>query len=308
MKRIKKQKAITEKKKKSTSRSIYYFTIDVSSLDPSYNNNIKNIFSNLNDISNGNIIFDNISNSNSFNAFLQINEINNENVFITYGKKETATQHSGRGEIDKENLSLLLPEYSSDITDVYIGYCVIDFTHKIGAYFSSNATSPETCIRNIVNNNIAAANINIYDIGKNKQELKKLKTDVKKIKSLSYATKNITSNDIKVPFGNSLPIKKATIKIYYDNDYITENELNASLDDFVNDLDNDDLFLAKYQKLKFDTISTNDFSQIIDLKKSLSVKKSVVDIFEEDLYDSSKIQEVLINQLNRFISDYLPTR
>jgi len=137
---------------------------------------------------------------------------------------------------------------------------------------------------------------------------KKLQKDIKKIKSMSYVAKNITPNDIKLPFGHSLPIQKATIKINYDIDYISEDELQSSLDEFVNALDTDDLLLAKYEKLKLDTISTNDFSQVIDLKKNLSVKKSVVEILEEDLYNSSKIKEILLKQLHIFIVDYLPTR
>lgn len=305
--RKKRQKYLPKEKKKLVNRSIYYFTIDVSSIDNQYNNNLKNIFSKLNSISHGNILFDNNYTNNSFNTFLRLNRIEDDIVFMTYGKKETASQHSGRGEVDTQNFSLLLPEYSSDINDVYIGYCVINFYKKIGAYLSSNTTSPETCITNIINKNIPVVNINILDIGKNKQEIKKLKKDVKKIKSMTYITRNLAPTDIKTPLGNSLPIKKATVKIYFDEDYISEHDVQRTLDNFANDLNNDNALLSKYQELKFKTLSSNDFEQIIDLKKSLSTKKSVVQFQEEDLYNSQKLEFVLIEQLNKFIDDYLPT-
>jgi len=63
-------------------------------------------------------------------------------------------------------------------------------------------------------------------------------------------------------------------------------------------------FLSKYEAFSFNTISTNDFEQLIDLKKNLATKKSVVTFPEKELYDSSALEQIITTELNKFIEDY----
>ena len=306
-KKTKKEKKEKKEKIKLVNRSVYFFSIEATSLDPMYNDNIKNIFTELNQ-KNGNKVLTNANEeSSSFSTFIKISSINDSTVFLTYGRKETAIQRSGRAEIDPKDLSLKCPDYNSENRDVYLGYCVINLTKGIGAFLSTSDVSPEKCIKNTILRHFSIVNLNIYDIGKNKKEIKDLKKDIKKLTQLSYVAKNIPANDIKVPFGNSLPILKATVKITFDDKYITQSQLESSLDTLISNFDDDNSsskFLSKYESLSFNTISTNDFEQLIDLKKNLATKKSVVTFPEKELYDSSSLEQILTTELNKFIEDY----
>lgn len=293
-----------EKKIKTVSRSVYFFSIESSSLEPIYNDNIKNIFNKLNDIG-GNKVLTNANDSDSnFSTFIQINNINESTVFITYGRKETLVQRSGRAMIDLNNSLLIFPNYNSENTDVYLGYCVLNTDKKIGAFLSTSDVSPENCIRSIVLRYIPSINLSVYDIGKNKKEIQSIKKDIKKLTKLSYVARNIPANDIKVPFGSSLPILKANVKITFDDRYISKEQLDSSLDILINNLDDSETFLSKYEELSFNTISNNDFEQFIDLKKKVVAKKSVVTFPEKNLYDMTYLRDIITAELNKFINDY----
>lgn len=293
-----------EEKIKTVSRSVYFFSIESSSLDPVYNDNIKNIFIKLNEIRGNKVLTNANASDSNFSTFIQINNLDDSAVFLTYGRKETPVQRSGRAMIDLDNSSLIFPNYNSENTDVYLGYCVLNMDKKIGAFLSTSDVSPENCIRSIVLRHIPSINLNVYDIGKNKKEIKNIKKDIKKLTKLSYVARNIPANDIKVPFGNSLPILKANVKITFDDRYISKDQLDSSLDNLITSLDDNETFLAKYEELSFNTISTNDFEQFIDLKKKIVAKKSVVTFPEKDLYDKNFLRDTLTTELNKFINDY----
>lgn len=301
IKKIKKR----EEKIKMVNRSVYFFSIEVSSLNPIYNNNIKNIFIELNRI-NGNKVLTNTNDETSnFSTLIKINNINDNTVFLTYGRKETAIQRSGRAEVDLDNLSLIFPNYTSDNREVYFGYCVINLSKNIGAFLSTSDISPENCIKSTILKQIPEINLNIYDIGKNKKEIKDLKKDIKKLTQLSYVARNLPANDIKIPFGNSLPILKANVKVIFDDKYISPNQLESSLDQLICNINDDSSsFLSDYESLSFNTISSNDFEQFIDLKRNMTTKKSVVTFPETNLYDSSILEQIITTELNKFIDDY----
>ena len=294
-----------EEKIKTTTKNVSFFRVEAKSLNPEYNYNVRNLFQTLYANNDSTVLTNSSLDSTSFSSFISIISINESKVFLTYGRKETNLQRSGRAEIDI-NLLLSYPNYTTENNSVYIGYCVIDLTCGIGAFLSSGDVPPESCIKNVLLNHFPEVIIDILDIGKTRRELSELKKDIKKLTTLSFSAKNLTPNDLLIPFGRSLPIFKAKVNVTFNTDYISESQLKNSLDDFINSLDGDDgqTLLEKYDSLSFGTLSQQDFEQVIDLKRNFAIKKSAVTFPEKELYDSTALETIITAELDKFICDY----
>lgn len=292
-----KKKEITKKevKEKECTRSAFFFKIDASSLEPEFNDNIKNIFSEL---STNKLIFD-IEDGN-FNSFIQVESIESNHVFLTYGRRETQIQRAGRAEINKKTQTLSMPAYTDDLSGVYCGHCIIDFSSKIGIYMSSNNSSPAVALTTILHKHIPSVNLNCFDLGKSKKELNDIKKDIKAINKVSYITQNVPRNYLPIGLNNSLPYTKATVKLEVSPLPIKKSQIDSIINSFYDEEGN---FTSNYDKLELSVISPDESTQLIDLKQKIVTKKTSIMILEKDLFNHEIIKDKLTTALYNFLAN-----